>query len=231
MQFIRTAGKKIGTCLLPSCLIFLLLVFFNSPILQANEWPAPADNKRDDFAQLYQRATTGDADAQFAIFRAYRNGTGVERNIDTAIHWLRAAGESGHAEAQYWLGYIYFTGQGVARNVESSFTWYKKAASQGFLPAQVALGDLYNGTHYKFYPSDLSQALRWYTKAAEQGHLRSIFIVGCKYYFGIEQAADLEQGRYWFQRAAQAGDDTATAYLNLHNEDDLRLFCVNIARI
>lgn len=180
--------------------------------------------------QIYQRAIEGDKDTQFSLFNAYRRGVGVERSIDNAKRWLLSAADNGHTEAQYWLGYILFFGKGVERDVEAGVGWYKKSATQGSIHAQVALGQIYNGWRYRFYPSDPAQAIRWYTKAAEQGHLQSIFIVGCKNYFGIQQLINVSEGLSWFQKAAERGDDTAIAYLKMDNNDDLNLFCHTVAR-
>lgn len=206
----------------------LLLACLLPAGLWAADPPAAADV---DLERLYQAASRGDAHAQFQLFKAYRLGVGVERSVADAIHWLHAAGNSGHPEAQYWLGFISFTGQGIERDVEGGMAWYRKSADQGFVPAQVALGDVYNGWRYRFYPSDPAQAVTWYSRAAAQGDLQSMFIVGCKHYFGLGLPVDTPAGLSWFQQAAAAGDDTATAYLSLGNLSELKQFCERIERL
>lgn len=216
------------TCLL--LILFVLTCVSPSALHADNHVIHPQENTLN-VPQTYQRAMNGDVDAQFALFMAYRRGTGVDSNIDKAKRWLLSAAQNGHAEAQYWLGYIHFFGKGVERDVEAGMKWYKKSAAQGSIHAQVALGEIYNGWRYRFYPSDPSQAIAWYTKAAEQGHLQSIFIVGCKHYFGIQQLINIQEGLSWFQKAAERGDDTAMAYLKMDNNGDLNLFCRTIARL
>jgi TPR repeat protein len=210
----------------------LLLICCQLPVsLQASDISAQSAADTSDLVLLYQQAVTGDVQAQYYLFKIYRQGIGVERDIEKAKRWLISAATSGHAEAQYWLGYIYFTGQHTERDVEAAMVWYRKSADQGFVHAQVALAQIYNGRLYRFYPSDSVQATMWYTKAAEQGHIQSMFIVGCKHYFGLEQPIDVAGGLSWFQKAADAGDDTAMAYLKMDDTEDLRLFCNRVERL
>lgn len=212
----------------------LLLVFVMS---LPTAWSADiasnqADNDVFNLDDTYRRAASGDIDAQFQLFKVYRQGVAdTERDVEKAKRWLQSAAQSGHSEAQYWLGHIYFFGSGVERDVDSGMHWYRKSASQGFIHAQLALGAIYNGWRYRFYPSNPAEALVWYGKAAEQGHIQSILIVGCSDYFGINHITDVAAGLTWFQKAEQQGDDTATAYLKMDNSEDLRLFCERVARM
>lgn len=212
-------------------LVIVVLTSLIPSLAYASDPTTNAEDNIAEVAQAYQRAMNGDIEAQFELFSIYRRGVVAVKDLDKAKRWLFSAAESGHAESQYWLGYIYFFGKGIERDVEAGMNWYKKSATQGFIHAQVSLGQIYNGWRYRFYPSDPVQAIAWYTKAAEQGHVQSIFIVGCRHYFGIQQLIDIQQGLLWFQKAAEQGDDTAMAYLKMNNSADLNLFCSTIARL
>ena len=61
-------------------------------------------------------AEQGDADAQFNLGAAYREGDGVPKDAAEAVRWYRLAAEQGHAGAQGSLGVAYQNGEGVPRD-------------------------------------------------------------------------------------------------------------------
>ena len=48
-------------------------------------------------------AQEGNAEAMYLLGKCYREGTGVERNIDKAEKWMKEAADQGHAEAKAFL--------------------------------------------------------------------------------------------------------------------------------
>jgi CHAT domain-containing protein/tetratricopeptide (TPR) repeat protein len=56
-------------------------------------------------AELERRAEKGDAEAMAALGDAYRTGSGVEKNLDTAIEWYDRADTERDAYGSFWLGY------------------------------------------------------------------------------------------------------------------------------
>jgi TPR repeat protein len=94
----------------------------------------------------------------------YKNGRGVERNIDTALKWFTKSAKKGVANAQTEAGAIHY----IKGRHEEAVKWYKKAAAQGEMCAQSNLGNCYErGEGVK---KDIPEALKWYGKAAEQGN-------------------------------------------------------------
>lgn len=210
------------------CLVIGLLALNPNPVL--SEATLQAGNA-EDIQRAYDQAMLGDTDAQYFLFKSYRSGVGVGHSVTDAIRWLSSAANGGHAEAQFWLGHITFFGNGIARDVESAVQLFTKSAKQDFVPAQVRLGQIYNGWRYRFYPSNPGLASKWYYRAAEHGHMQSMYIVGCKNYFGIDQETDLDEGIAWFNKAAALGDKSATNLLRDNNQAGLRLFCERVTRI
>ena len=93
--------------------------------------------------QFVELADAGDAEAQMQLGNLYREGTGVDRNAETAVQWYRQAAEHGHAEAQYRLGSMHLTGEGVFKDDVWAINWYRKAAQQGHQQAQQDLAAIY----------------------------------------------------------------------------------------
>ncbi|MBB5017816.1 serine/threonine protein kinase [Chitinivorax tropicus] len=139
---------------------------------QPQEEPAieRATPSTDPLAELKQSADHGDAAAQLELANAYRNGKGVETNLETAAAWYRKAAEQGHAEAQATLGYLYMTGKGVERNDEQAASWHRKAAEQGNAMGQYNLGLLNLHGRGGLAQSNV-KAYVWLSIAAQGGNL------------------------------------------------------------
>lgn len=75
--------------------------------------------------------TADHAFAQYFLARMYADGTGVEKNQETAAEWYRKAAEKGVADAQYRLGKMYEDGTGVPGDMEYAYGWYTVAAHLG----------------------------------------------------------------------------------------------------
>jgi uncharacterized protein len=121
------------------------------------------------FSETMILARQGDADAQYRLGLAYRNGWGAGKDPISAITWLREAADRGHARAQHVLGAMYEIGEGVPANDERALDWYRKAAAQGLTEAQVSLANLIE--HAGTSESELAEALMWYEIAAASGHV------------------------------------------------------------
>ena len=91
------------------------------------------------FAQMKQKAESGDAKSQFGLARMYYNGDGVTKDDAKAAEWYQKAAEQGNAFAQYKLGAMYKNGEGVPKDAAKAAEWWKKAAAQGNDAAQEGL--------------------------------------------------------------------------------------------
>lgn len=60
----------------------------------------------DTVQQLAQRATSGDAAAQYLLGVAYANGDGTPADLPAAIRWFQAAAKGGSPEARQQLAFL-----------------------------------------------------------------------------------------------------------------------------
>src|SRR6266540_1123920 len=72
----------------------------------------------------------------------YKNGIGVEKNIEKSIYWYQKSAENENKIAQHNLGKCYQYGWGVEIDKVKAFEWYEKSAKQNYGDAQNRLGDL-----------------------------------------------------------------------------------------
>ncbi len=92
-------------------------------------------------ADYYMRgAKLGDADAQLGLARCYRDGIGVEKNLQKALPLYVEASNHGSTDAAYDLGILYRDGHGDLKpDLANAKAWLRKAAVYGKPKAQDAL--------------------------------------------------------------------------------------------
>ena len=140
-------------------------------------------------------ARQGDSHCEYSIGDNYRNGYGVEINLDTALEWFEKAAAKGHAGAQVGIGDVNYTKE----RYEDAVTWFTKAADQGDAEAEHRLGYCYqfgNGVEL-----NLDTALAWFEKAAAKGHADGQFGIGVVNY----TKERYEEAVTWFTKAADQG--------------------------
>ena len=82
-------------------------------------------------------ADQGNAHAQLYMGVLYRNGLGVELDLEHAAYWYEMAANNGLADAQYETGLMYELGQGVKQDYWTAESWYQKAIDQDFCPGEM----------------------------------------------------------------------------------------------
>ena len=88
----------------------------------------------------------------------YKNGIGVEKNIEKSIYWYQKSAENENKFAQYNLGRCYKDGIGVEKDEAKAFEWYEKSAKQDYSNAQNSLEVFYKndrGVKKKYRKSNL----------------------------------------------------------------------------
>jgi adenylate cyclase len=80
--------------------------------------------------RLESDAHSGIAQAQYQLAKVYRDGAGVERSVEVALRWLRAAADQGDARAQRNLGLRYARGNGVPQDDREALFWLSLAQRQ-----------------------------------------------------------------------------------------------------
>jgi len=207
-------------------------VWFRKAELQKHkDATASAENyRRRDLTDYYkkkleesrQKAEQGDIDEQYALGLSLSNGTGLPRNTEEGLKWLRKAAEQGHAEAQYHIGLSYRLGEGVAQSDAEAIKWIRKAAEQGHKDAIEAV-QKYN-TFVEQKNTTISQSknntepltgtnLR---QKAEQGNVIAQYSLGNEYYMrGVlnGNARDYAEAVKWYKKAAEQGHADAQYFL------------------
>ena len=146
----------------------------------------------------------GDVDAQNNLGLCYKNGDGVEKNLELAFYWFQKSAEQGNADAQYQVGYCYENGEGVEKNLELAFHWFQKSVEQGNADAQNYLGVCYGDG--EGVEKNVELAFHWFQKSAEQGHTYAQYNLGVCYEYGKGVEKNLELAFHWYQKSADPSD-------------------------
>jgi TPR repeat protein len=130
----------------------------------------------------------------------------VKSDKKAAKIWKRAV-ELGNVDAMNNLGTLYENGSGVKLDKKKAERLYRTGADRGDAFAQTNLAVLLD-SEKKF-----EEAFRYLTLAANQGFTNAENNLGCFYRDGKGTEVDLDKARYWFERAAAKGHETATRCL------------------
>lgn len=150
--------------------------------------------------QLKERATNGDAKAQYELGHQYA----INNDFDEAAKWYTKAANQGYGEAQGELAMFYLDGRGVEKDETQAAYWIKQWAAQGDALGQLWLGKFYyNGIGVG---QDFTTAVLWFEKSAEQGNMDAIFSLGLCHYEGKGTVKDYNKAFSLFQRAANVND-------------------------
>ncbi|MGD8851678.1 MAG: tetratricopeptide repeat-containing serine protease family protein [Gammaproteobacteria bacterium] len=88
-------------------------------------------------------AEQGYVNAQINLAAMYEQGYGVDRDLQKAADWYRAAAGQDSAIGQYNLGLFLAEHGGAQSATREGLRWIAKAANQGFVDAQLQLGLMY----------------------------------------------------------------------------------------
>lgn len=118
----------------------------------------------------------------------------------------------GDLDIQSELGYTYAQGKHIERDVEKSIYWYEEAIKGGHCFSAFRLG-----SNYRFgldgFPEDKSKAVHYLTMAAEWGHLSSMKsladLLDDDDYYEMSYEEKRKKAMYWYEQAAENGDEWA----------------------
>ncbi|EGB06459.1 hypothetical protein AURANDRAFT_29265 [Aureococcus anophagefferens] len=135
---------------------------------------------------------------------AYHHGLyGLVKSAKKAAKIYRRAVELGNVEAMNNLGRLYETGSGVKLDKKKAERLYRTGADRGDAFAQCNLGLLLDDEQKH------EEAFRYYALAADQGYTDAELNLGFCYRDGEGAEVDLGKARYWFERAAAKGNQSA----------------------
>ena len=192
---------------------------------------SPSTSEQEKGVVYYKEAAiAGYLPAQYELSVCYKNGWGIEKNLERALYWCSKAANQGHAKSQYNLGLSFLTGNGVVKSRSKAYTWFLLAAEQHLPEAQNQVGHMLLHSisnpisNDKEQAPDYNQAFQWFQKAVHNNsrstsssHVSYSIAaqrnLGICYENGYGVEKDLTQAVYWYIRAAEQGD--AHAMYNL----------------
>lgn len=151
------------------------------------------------FTIFRKAAERGSAEAQVIMGLCYKNGKGVDKDLEEAAKWFAKSANQGNVNGQYYLGVCYDHGWGVEQDKEQAVRWYTKAAEQGDPDSQHNLAVSYEDG--EGVERNINEAIKWYTKAAEQGYDLSLNNLGNIYM----SKGEYEKAVEYFKKAAEIG--------------------------
>ena len=88
---------------------------------------------------MKQAAEYGNQHAQYKLGKLYLTGELVNKDIETALRYLKDAAQRNNQFAQYTLGKLYLQGNEVHQDREAAKQWLELSAAQGNQYAQFFL--------------------------------------------------------------------------------------------
>ena len=158
--------------------------------------------------QLIADAEAGDTEAMCKLGEMYRDGDGVEANLEEARSWYGKAGEAGHAYAYLWLADSYYFPNYGTQDYDKAFEYYSKAAELGSPDAMGNLGVMYGSG--RGVEQDYEKAAQWYEKAVDAGCGWALRNLAFLYMYTVH---DDEKAEKYLTMAAETGDSDMMAKL------------------
>lgn len=156
---------------------------------------------------LFQLATQGDAQAQYQLGLAHRDGKGAKKDQSEAASWFAMAAGNGIAPAAAELARAYEQGAGVVRDLGQAARWWYRAGELGDETARARfLAMLLAGETAGFAGP---AAVEWLEPLAKGGDVRSILGLGGIHEKGQGLPADFGKAQAWYLQAAYAGNAEA----------------------
>ena len=205
-----------------------------SPVICGNYGFYLGKEKNNPEAELayYIKATQrGDMQATFNAGCCYEQGSGVEKDLDTAFKFFEIAAIGGHPGAQWAVGYYYFDGWG---NVEVDYAkaaqWFEKAynnpeggkelwsATYLGICYQDGLGVVQDDDVAFEYLSEVEDDIDELWNPIDGVVLNAL---GVAYAYGRGTERDIEAGIDYFRQAVEKGCEVAKehlAYLQAHGQ-------------
>ncbi|KAH1421387.1 hypothetical protein KXV70_006765 [Aspergillus fumigatus] len=171
-----------------------------------------AKNPREGVSWLKRAAERADPENPHALHELalmYANATDndvVIRDEAYACQLFHQAAELGYKFSQFRLGAAYEYGlMGCPVDPRQSIFWYTHAAAQGEHQSELALSGWYlTGSEGILQQSD-TEAYLWARKAATAGLAKAEYAMGYFTEVGIGVAANLDDAKRWYWRAAAQG--------------------------
>lgn len=129
-------------------------------------------------------SNAGQGFAQYALGKKYRDGQGVERNIQKVVELFTLAAKQGNSFAAFALGKMFLSNDAsLPRDEATALNWITYASERGNQFAQCYLGKLLlKGADG--IPQDTNAALRWLRASVDQGNVYAEYALAMAYLKG-----------------------------------------------
>jgi len=159
-------------------------------------------------------AQAGVPQGQAGVANMYRQGRGVDQDIEESIHWFKKAANQDWVPAQYQLGFIY-QNVGPVRDLDEAIRFYRMAASDGNAKAQLNLANMFaKGVGVR---KDIKKAISYYRDAALQGQARAMRALAGIYETAEGKSRDVKSAYGWYYLAAKRGSNKAKQKVKTYN--------------
>ncbi|MBR1778013.1 MAG: sel1 repeat family protein [Alphaproteobacteria bacterium] len=175
-----------------------------------------------DLDALKAKANNADVEAAAMLGKYYYD---VEKDLNQAEMWAKAAAGAGNAEAQYYLAKIYDAGTEGKHLNKEIVSILEKSAEQGYAAAQLMLGRIYQFGR-RGIPQDLKKARMWYEMAAAKGANEAMTQLNVIYQQSGDaatKASMADENVEWLELGAQQGNAEAALMLGKMVETGRRL--------
>ena len=184
----------------------------DEPVIHSPEWQiltaadTPPEQVQMLLEQLTQAAEAGQAPAQYALGRLYRDGGSVEKNHLRSVIWLTQAAKQGDRHAMYAIGKLYLEED----DLPTAMRWFQQSAELGDTLAQYRLGKLL----LESGDADRdTEAVHWLNEAAEHGDAYALYAWGKLYLLGKQVPPDHDAAVRWLKQSTAQGNESARATL------------------
>ncbi len=164
---------------------------------------------------LTKAAESGVSEAYKRLGDIYLIGKDVTRNADTALEYYKLAATLGMTNAYENMGDIFHEGKIVEKDIPEALRLYELAASEGHLSARakaekikLARENMY-GAGVEYLKNSNPEAFRMLYISATMGYIPAYSRLADCYVLGIGTKQNRHEGYLWYNKAADAGDNSA----------------------
>lgn len=168
------------------------------------------------FEYYLKSAEGGYPNAQHQIGLMYKDGTGIERNINYSIMWLERAAISGSVLSKVMLADIFLDGIHIQNDNCKAFKWYLEAAKSGNPKSQYQIATMYRdgiGTDV-----NAIEAAKWFGIYSRYNLISFQNTVADFMFKGTNLEKDIEKSLKFYERSAECGNLTAMVRLETINK-------------
>jgi TPR repeat protein len=150
-----------------------------------------------------------DAAAMTLVAEIYRDGSGVKRDLNAALHWYKLAAERGDRNATFAVALAALRGEGMAQDQAVAKSWFEKAAAKGHATALYNLGVLALEGDIQ----DFRAAAQYFRRAADAGSADAAYSLAVLIKEGKGVERNPQEAANWMRRAADENISAAIVEL------------------